>query len=86
MKLCLLPVSVRLLTKAEQTSALKYLAHTDNASPAATAEVIDGLLTPLHKPIIANLDTAHLQPFCHLDLTLVMPVFLNEFAIEDSNV
>ena len=58
--------------------AVKYWAHTDNSSPAAIAEVIDGLSLPLHKPIIANLDTAHLQSlslFLFFKLTFTMQAF-----------
>lgn len=59
----LFPVLLQLLKQnkhKENTHSvvLKYWAHRDNSSPAAIAEVIDGLSLPLHKPIIANLDTA----------------------------
>lgn len=93
MWLCLVPILLQLLTKkAPEPDTLsvapKYWAHTDNTSPSAIAEVIDGLSLPLHKPIIANLDTAHLRSvFSFFSmLTLTMPTFLNDLAVESSRL
>lgn len=63
MWLCLVPILLQLLTKKapEKSPSQHWSIGLTQITPAAIAGVIDGLSLPLHKPIIANLETAHLQ-------------------------